>query len=252
MRATDRWLAVAWLPCCTAGRQRGGGCAQRVQLEGEARLSTACFFGGAGERLTVWTGCNCRCEQCPMFARHTPLGQPACRAASLLGLVGRAWWTPMSTLKHAYPAFTFPICRQALMILHLPSSSQGLVDPQEHKKRGGRRGRGSALGDDEGSDGEVRCMRATVAVRLADCVQHGEGSKAGQGRAGHVVGAVFAWCCFACDRLEPPQRLVVSAATTRPAPALLSGRTPPCRCPCRRASWALHPTAARTCSARRT
>lgn len=36
----------------------------------------------------------------------------------------------------------------------LPLSLQGLVDPQEHRRRGGRRGRGSALGDDEGSDGE--------------------------------------------------------------------------------------------------
>ncbi|KAL4855933.1 Protein timeless [Chlorella vulgaris] len=33
---------------------------------------------------------------------------------------------------------------------------RGLVDPQEHKRRGGRRGRGSALGDDEGSGGEER------------------------------------------------------------------------------------------------
>lgn len=123
----------------------------------------------------------------------------------------------MSTVKHAYPAFTFPICRQPLMMMHLPSSSQGLVDPQEHKKRGGRRGRGSALGDDEGSDGEVRCM---VAVLLAECLhiwrgqrgrgamQEGNGGCASrtclakmvvrlaewQGRAGHDIGAVFASC----------------------------------------------------------
>lgn len=41
-------------------------------------------------------------------------------------------------------------------------STQGLVDPQEHKKRGGRRGRGTALGDDDGSDGEVRMWSDSV------------------------------------------------------------------------------------------